>query len=72
MITLRLLQTWAGATATVVSRRAAVVLPHLPAAASRCSELAGLACAGVFLQQVWPPLVWAAAGAVLITAGQRR
>jgi hypothetical protein len=48
------------------------LLPHAPAAAARACEVAGLACAGVFLQAVWPPLVWAAAATVLLLVGQRR
>lgn len=57
---------------TCARKRASALVPHLPVLLGRGSELAGFGCAGVFLHQVWAPLVWAAAASVLILAGQRR
>jgi hypothetical protein len=50
----------------------ALLARRAPVVAAGACELAGLGCAGVFLHIVWPPLVWAAAAAVLLLIGQRR
>jgi hypothetical protein len=72
MIALTHLRVWLPLTLAAASRRTGDLAPHLPATAARAAELAGCACAAVFLHQVWAPLVWAAAAVVLILAGQRR
>jgi hypothetical protein len=72
----KILLVWATAAGKTVltgaRRHAAALMPHMPVLLGRGSELAGFGCAAVFLHQVWAPLVWAAAAAVLILAGQRR
>lgn len=64
---IRLRAAWAALTSA-----ARGLLPHLPTAARLTCEVAGLLCAAVFLAELWPPLVWAAAAAILLLAGQRR
>lgn len=75
MIT-KILLVWATiAVKTVLTgarKHTARLVPHLPFLLGRASELAGLSCAMVFLRHVWAPLVWAAAAALLVLAGQRR
>jgi hypothetical protein len=49
-----------------------VLTVHVTGGIRPALEVAGFLCAGIFLHQVWSPLVWAAAAVVLVLAGQRR
>jgi hypothetical protein len=61
-----------GQTTRALTALRAVLTVHLLAAARPAAEVLGFACGGVFLHELWPPLVWAAASVLLILAGQRR